>query len=141
MRLFCIIWILGSICAAATAQSQRQGIKGQVFLVVNSPDSTVHTSPNAGIQREVHIYEQTTLEQVTQENGIFTSVSTNKVLSIMSKSDGSFKAKLPPGTYSVFVKEPTGLFANLFKKNQINPVVVKPGQYTWITIGIEYPGQ
>lgn len=140
MRLFCIIWILGSICADATAQSQRQGIQGQVFLMGTAPDSSARANPEAGVQREVHIYELTTLDQAAHDNGIFASVPTNKVLSIMTKVDGSFKVKLPPGTYSVFVQEPGGLFANLFKKNQINPVVVKPRQYAWITITIEYPG-
>jgi hypothetical protein len=48
--------------------------------------------------------------------------------------------KLAPGTYSVFVQEPEGLFANLFQQNRINPVVVKSRQYTWISITIEYPG-
>jgi hypothetical protein len=140
MRVFCIIWILGSICVAAPAQSLKQGIEGHVFLLVNSPDSANHESPQAGVQREVHIHELTTLDQVTQENGVFTSVPTANVVTILTDVDGSFKVKMPPGTYSVFIKEPGGLYANLFKKNQINPVVVKPRQYSWITISIEYPG-
>jgi hypothetical protein len=139
MRLFCITWILASICSAAPAQYLKQGIEGKVFLEINSPDSIKHKRPETGVQREVHIYELTTLDQASHENGIFKSVPTNNVMIILTQGDGSFKVKLPPGTYSLFIKEPAGLYANLFSKNQINPVVVKPKQYTWITITIEYP--
>ena len=140
MRLLSTIWILASICFASAAQQLKQGIKGQVFLLPTSADSLVKANPKAGVQREVHIYELTTLDQAAHENGIFRSVPTTRVSCILTKKDGSFKVKLPPGTYSVFVKEPNGLFANLFSQNRINPVVVKPKQFTWITISIENPG-
>ena len=93
-----------------------------------------------GIKREVAIYELTTLDNASHENGIFKSVPTPLVTSVMTEDDGSFRVKLPPGTYSVFVKEGDGLFANLFEANRINPVVVKPKQYSWVTITVEYPG-
>lgn len=141
MKLFCTIWILQSICIVAAAQTLRQGIQGQVFLVANTlPDSSERTRPNSGIKREVVIYELTTLDQASHENGFFKQVPTAIVLSAMTEDDGSFKVKLPPGTYSVFVKEGDGLYANLFEQNRINPVVVKPKQYSWVTITIEYPG-
>src|SRR5690349_979725 len=91
MKSAVIIWILGSICVAATAQSLRQGIKGQVFQLASLPDSTNHPNPEAGVQREIHIYELTTLDQATPEGGIFKSVPTNKIASVLSKADGSFK--------------------------------------------------
>jgi hypothetical protein len=142
MRLFCAIWILQSICLVAQAQTLRQGIQGQVFLVANSlADSSVaNPNPNTGVRREVVIYELTTLDVATHENGIFRNLPTMFVTSIMSEDDGSFKVKLLPGTYSVFVKEGDGFYANLFDQNRINPVVVKPKQYAWVTITIEYPG-
>jgi hypothetical protein len=142
MRLFCVISILQSIFFVAQAQTLRQGIQGQVFLVSNSiVDSTVaNPSPNAGIKREIIIHELTTLDMASHENGLFKYVPTSVVTSIMSGDDGSFKVKLMPGTYSVFVKESEGLYANLFDQNRINPVVVKPKQYAWVTITIEYPG-
>lgn len=148
MRSLCFIWILGSICCApaptsspgSTAQSLKQGIQGQVFRLPTSADSLAKENPQAGVQREVHIYELTTLDQASHENGIFKSVPTQKVLSLTTRVDGKFKVKLAPGTYSVFVQEPEGLFANLFQQNRINPVVVKSRQYTWISITIEYPG-
>jgi hypothetical protein len=146
MRLLRTIWILGSIClvltpsTGSTAQSLKQGIKGQVFLLPSSADSLAKSNPEAGVQREVHIYELTTLDQASHENGIFKYLPTKKVLSVLTKIDGSFKVKLPPGTYSVLVQQPEGLFANLFEQNRINPVVVKPKQFAWVTITIDYPG-
>ena len=138
MRAFCTTWILVSICVVATAQSLRQGIQGQVFFVA---DSTVaRQRPNSGIKREVVIHELTTLDQATHENGFFKSVPTAVVTTLISGDDGSFRVKLPPGTYSVFVREGDGLYANLFEHNQINPVVVKPRQYAWVTITVDYPG-
>ena len=138
MRLLCTIWIIG--CFASNAQSLKQGIQGQVFQLPSSADSLAKSNPDAGVQREVHIYELTTLDQATHENGIFKSVPTAKVMSVQTKIDGSFKVRLQPGVYSVFVQEPDGLFANLFQQNRINPVVVKPKQFTWVTITIDYPG-
>lgn len=142
MRLFCTIWIVQSICVGVAGQTLRQGIQGQVFLVANTlADSTAaHPNPNAGIKREVVVHQLTTLWEAKHENGIFKSVPSQLVLSVMTEDDGSFKVKLPPGEYSVFVRERDGLYANLFDQNRINPVVVKPKQYSWVTITIEYPG-
>jgi hypothetical protein len=103
-------------------------------------DSTAaRPNPNAGIKREVVIHQLTTLWQAKHENGIFTTVPTEMVMSVMTENDGSFKVKLPPGEYSVFIKEGGALYANLFEQNRINPVVVKPKQYSWVTITVEYP--
>jgi len=140
MRVLCTIWILWSICFASTAQTPKQGIQGQVFKLPSAADSLAKETPEAGVQSIVHIYELTTLDQASHKNGIFKSVPTNLVMTIMTKVDGSFKVKLPPGTYSVFVDMGDSLFANLFKNNQINPVVVKPKQFAWVTITIENPG-
>lgn len=142
MRLFCTIWILLSICVVAVAQSLKQGIHGQVFLVASAlPDSpSTPSTPNAGIKREVAIYELTTLDMAAHKNGFFENVPTKLVASILSADDGSFRIKLPPGTYSVFIKEGDALYANLFDQNRINPVVVKPRKYTWLSITVEYPG-
>lgn len=73
------------------------------------------------------------------ENGFFKDIATPLVTSLITNPDGSFKLKLPPGKYSVFVKEDDGLFANLFDKdNSINPVVVKERQYSWLPITVDY---
>ena len=141
MRVLCTIWIFGSICFVlapdSAAQSLKQGIQGQVYRIPGAADSLAKENPDAGLQCIVHIYELTTLDQASHKNGVFKSVPTNLVVTIATKVDGSFKVKLPPGTYSVFVDLGDALFANLFKNNQINPVVVKPKQFAWVTISID----
>ena len=128
------------MCIASKAQSLKQGIQGQVFRLPDAADSLAKDNPEAGVQSIIHIHELTTLDQASHQNGIFKSVPTNNVMTIMTKADGSFKVKLPPGSYSVFVDMGDSLFANMFKNNQINPVVVKPKQFAWVTITIDNPG-
>jgi hypothetical protein len=58
---------------------------------------------------------------------------------VKSKEDGTFTVKLPPGIYSVFVKEKKGLWANTFDGlGRINPVEVSAGEYTKFTINVNY---
>jgi hypothetical protein len=58
---------------------------------------------------------------------------------VSSNRRGKFKVKLPPGEYSLFIKEKEGLFANRFdQNNRINAVEVKPGKFTRITILVDY---
>lgn len=97
-------------------------------------------SAHSGIQREILVYERTTLQEVTRlENGFFIDIKTHQVAKFMSKRDGSFKLRLPSGQYSIFVKEEGGLFANVFDKdNAINPITVKEKQYSWLPINIDY---
>ncbi len=121
--------------------SQKQGLQGQVFWVSGNqmpgPESVL--SPNQGAIREVLIYELTAVSDATQVGPFFRDIKTRLVISTQSKPNGSFKVKLPIGSYSVFTKERNGLYANLFDENgNINPVVIKPGKYAWKTITIDY---
>ncbi len=135
--LIIILLLLSSL----VAQSQKQGLMGQVFWVSGNqmpgPESIL--SPNQGTSREVLIYELTSFNDVTQVGPFFRDIKTKFIASIQSKPDGTFKIKLPPGAYSVFTKEKNGLYANLFdEKNNINPVVIKASHYAWKTITIDY---
>jgi hypothetical protein len=135
--VFALIFVASSLAAF----SQKQGLYGQVFWVSGNqmpgPESVL--SPNQGTSREILIYEITSIKDVTQVGPFFRDVKTKLVATVQSKSDGSFKIKLLPGAYSIFTKEKTGLYANLFdEKNNINPVIVKPGQYAWKTITVDY---
>jgi len=124
-----------------TCSAQKQGIKGQVYWISGNqmPRPGAKTSPQLGVQREVYIYELTYLIDCKQEDGFFISIPTRLVIHAFTLPDGTFKIKLPPGSYSVFVKEPKGLFANLFDKNNaLNPILIKEKQYSWLTIAIDY---
>lgn len=141
MRKFLVLPIIIILSACSSVQL-RQGIEGQIFWVSGNqmpgPD-TRKPSPN-GIQRELHIYELTTIEETSlSAEGFFSDIKTKLVAVVSTKEDGSFKLRLPPGKYSIFVKEEAGLFANLFDTNNvINPIVVEDKQYAWLTIKVNY---
>ena len=138
MKCIFLFLLLLSSCSAL---SQKQGLRGQVFWVSGNqmPGPEAILSPNQGATREICIYELTSIKDVTQVGPFFRDVKTKMVATIQSKPDGTFKVKLQPGAYSVFTKERNGLYANLFdEKNNINPVMVKDGQYAWRTITIDY---
>jgi hypothetical protein len=53
--------------------------------------------------------------------------------------NGRFIVALEPGTYSVFVKEPDGLFANRFDQaGIINPVTIDRNELVNILIKVDY---
>ncbi len=136
-----LLLVIMAVFCAFGATAQKQGIHGQVFWVSGNqmPGSESILSPNQGAVREILIYEVTSFKDATQVGPFFRDIKTKLVASTWSKPDGSFKVKLMPGAYSVFTKERNGLYANLFdEKNNINPVIVKPGQYAWKTITIDY---
>lgn len=138
MRLLFFLFI---IFFSITAHAQRQGIKGQLYWVYGNqmPGPEKNHIPRQGIAREIYVYELTSLPYVEMQDGFYKKVHNRFVKSVFSKPDGSFKVKLPPGRYSVFVKENKGLFANIFdSENNISPVTVERRKYSWITITIDY---
>lgn len=122
--------------------AQRQGIRGEVFWLSGNqlPASVKTEEPQQGVVREILFYAPTRMQDVDQtSDGLFSNIKTPLIAKTTSAADGSFSIKLPPGEYSIFVKEAQGLFANLFdKENRINTVMVKPKQYSWLTITIDY---
>ena len=140
MRKAVLLLLLVS-CHLPSTRGQNQGIKGQVFWIGENkmPSEDVKKSPHHGVQRELLIYELTKLDEVTREGVFFSAVKSKLVLRITTKKDGSYKVRLPEGRYSVFVREPNGLYANLFEKDgSINPITVKSKNYSWLTITIDY---
>lgn len=137
LKLLCIAMFLATFSASA----QRQGIKGEVLWIGGNqmPGPGKVATPKLGVQREIHIYSVTTVETEGHSGPFFTSLKADFVAQLQTKTDGSFKIKLPPGEYSVFVKEPQGLFANLFDGDgKINPVTVKSKQFAWVVITVDY---
>ena len=121
--------------------AQKQGIKGQVFWIGGNqmPGPKKSNSPQQGIVREIIIYNSVKLHDTKQADGFFTEIPGSPVASVLSKTDGSFRINLPPGNYSVFVKESKGLFANLFDgEGNINPITVKEKKYSWLTLSVDY---
>ena len=138
LGMFCLLVVI-----PAAVMAQKQGIRGQVFWLSGNqmpgPPRNPTLALQQGIVREVHVYHVASPADVVVENNYYREVRTGLVARAVSGPDGYFKIKLPPGEYSVFTVEPKGLFANMFDAgNRINPVVVKPGKYTWMTITVDY---
>ncbi|WP_245826315.1 carboxypeptidase regulatory-like domain-containing protein [Spirosoma rigui] len=74
------------------------------------------------------------------ENGFINSVRDAKpVKTVMSGKDGKFCVSVPAGRYSVLVREPKGLYANLSdSQNNINPVQVEKGKKAKATVEITH---
>jgi hypothetical protein len=138
LKLSLIIVLLLMACGA---YAQKQGIKGKVIWIegdqMPGPGKTL--GKGKGVSREVYVYKATTMQQAKQSAGFFSDLQTELVAKIVSKDDGSFCVNLPVGEYSVFTKEPEGLFANLFDDQaRINVVKVDKKKFTEMTFKINY---
>lgn len=122
---------------------KTQGILGTVQWISGNQmpgPGTSKKQPIHGIAREVRIYPATFIHQAQSKDGSFYSDAIGKpVMTIQSASDGTFKATLPPGKYSIFTKEERGLFANQYDgEGCINCVEVRANEFTEITIKVDY---
>jgi hypothetical protein len=139
MKKLLILLCISSVFT--TSFAQKQGICGKITWVSGNqmlgPDKK--SSASKGIVREILIYEVTTNDQVTQEDGFYKDVKTKLVARAKSKSNGSFSVKLPTGTYSAFVVEEKGLWANNFDgQGRINPVVITATNWTNLLLEVNY---
>jgi hypothetical protein len=119
----------------------KEGIKGQVFWLSGDqmPGPGKKNSPQLGVVREILIYKKITVDEVVRKDQFVEITDAEPVATLRSNADGTFKVKLPPGEYSVFSREPNGLFANIIDQNGcINCVTVKPKTFAWVVITIDY---
>lgn len=121
----------------------EQGLAGQVLWLEGNLMPTIgeESSDRKGepVQREIHIYELTSMDEATAEGTFFSNIQTDLVKKVETNEEGEFITELPVGRYSVFVKEEQGLFANTFNgQGHINPVEVNEGEITTITLKVNY---
>ena len=142
-----ILFVPLSIISCKTPQSMlsegvSQGITGQVIWYEGDLMPGIGKEPAEGkpIQREILIYEATSPHQAEVHEGQFYSGLKSKLVQkAISDEDGRFIVALEPGTYSVFVKEPDGLFANRFDQaGIINPVTINRNELVNILIKVDY---
>lgn len=129
--------------AAATAQPARaqQGVAGVVLLLEgNQAPAPGQPQPAPRpARRVVAVYQLTHQNQATAQNGFFHTIATKKVAQGRSAKSGRFRIKLPPGNYSLFVREKNGLYANQWDANGfIHPVTVAPRVFTQTTLLVSH---
>ncbi|WP_343854907.1 carboxypeptidase regulatory-like domain-containing protein [Fulvivirga kasyanovii] len=127
-------------CKSSTAQQASQGIKGQVlWFEGNFMPGPGQSNKGKPVQREVLIYEVTSMKNVIQEDQLYKEVPSELIKTVETDENGNFTVQLAPGRYSVFTKEEDGLFANVFDgEGNVNPVTVKQGEMTELNIDINY---
>lgn len=96
--------------------------------------------PYHGIPLEVYVHQLTTEAEVDYANGKVNKIHTQVTARFFCKSNGSFKTRLPPGQYSVFVRYKNAYYGNLKDSNgNISPAIVADTKKTaWVTITLEY---
>jgi hypothetical protein len=105
------------------------------------PDAPRPSAGGTSVEREVLIFPLLNMSQVEAGgNGFINSVGNAKpVKTVTSGKDGKFCVSVPTGRYSVLVREPKGLYANLSdSQNNINPVRVEKGKRAQVTVEITH---
>jgi hypothetical protein len=129
-----IAGFIGLTAFSPDASCHHQGIKGRVYLVKGNqmPSPDAPRSQPAGLQTVLYIYELTNSSQATPADGSFyKTISSKLVKEVATEADGTFKAKLKPGMYSLFVKKGDLFYSNIFDdKMNIHPIEVKKGKWT-----------
>jgi hypothetical protein len=116
-----------------------QGLWGNVwfwegnFMPGTSADGSVKP-----VVREVLIYEPTKMEPGTP-GPLFNSISTKLIATTTSNASGFFQISLPPGDYSVFVKEGSQYYAGGGDgEGYLMRRTVAPGAVTKVQVDITY---
>ncbi len=147
--LLCLALVVHGASAQKRVHSKKavimQGICGTVVEkrgnYMPSPDLPRPNPSGTPAIREVLIFPLLNNSQIEPgQNGFINSVGSVKpIKTVKSGKDGTFCVSLPVGRYSVVVREPKGLYANLFdSQNNINPVSVEKGKKTTTTIEISH---
>ena len=92
-----------------------------------------------GIHTTVFIYEPTNITDVTRvgTSPVYTAINTKLVASVETDSTGVFTIALPVGSYSLFVQQGKGFYANLFDTdNNIALFVVEDDKLTTVKLTV-----
>ena len=147
IRIFIRLWIvygilLSFLYACSVSRPVSRGIRGQVRWFEGDLMPGIGKEPVEGIpvKREIYFYRATRISQTEMHDGVFyQDIRTKRIKKISTDKNGNFTVRLDPGRYSVFTKEPQGLFANRFSGDGfINPVEVREGEVSEIVIRIDY---
>ena len=142
--------LMGSLTACAqksrgqkAAKPISQAICGTVLIKRGNqmPGPGSPSRKGQPVEREVLIFPVMSMDQVEMgENGFINSTKgIEPVKTVTSDKAGKFCVDLPVGQYSVVVREPKGLYANLFDgQNHIFPVTVEKKKKQTITVEISH---
>jgi len=118
-----------------------QGIVGEVTEITGNqmPMVGAPAPTPRPFKTTVYIYDSTHISKVQQigTSPLFSMINTRLVQKLDTNEAGQFSAKLPAGTYSVFVLKGGAFFANQFdEKNNIGLCRVEVGKQTRCQISV-----
>lgn len=123
--------------------SITEGVAGQVWFwrgdfMPGCPSGTIR-----GVKRTVFVYELTHRDETASagpgEGAFVTAIATAVVDSVQSDSRGFFELRLPPGRYSLFVREGERFYANGWDgPGYVQPVEVQRGSVTPVQLDLTY---
>lgn len=132
LLVLCLL-VFSSFTPQKSASCRRSGITGHVYLVTGNqmPSPDRPPAPPKGVKTVLYIYELTNISDVARDgtSAFYRSISTKPIKEVETAEDGSFKVKLKPGKYSLFVKKGELFYSSIFdEKNNIHPVEVTRGK-------------
>ncbi len=120
----------------------HQGITGKVLFKEGEFSTSGEILDNGkvyGVERQVLLYELTSLKEADIGDGDFVKyVSTEVLDSVTSDKHGNFSKELPEGTYSVFIKESNRLYSKVESDDYYMPVTVLKDSSISIIIEVDY---
>jgi hypothetical protein len=146
LRLLLFLTLFGCFGCFSKLKEQKtaaQGVRGRVTWAAGNqmPGKNKITTGEESkpVGRTLHFYELIHNGHVSHQEGFYSIHQFKRVATVTANSDGTFEVAMLPGKYSLFSQEERGLWANLTDGNGfVNPVEVKPGQWTEIDFLIDY---
>jgi hypothetical protein len=122
--------------------SITQGIWGDVWFWAGDFQPICISGTVTAVSKELFVHALTPIDSVlVAERGLpfYSEIRTRLVATARSDSSGFFQVLLPPGAYSVFVREDSLFYANLFDGHgNIWPVTVFADSVSGIRFDINY---
>ncbi len=134
------IWACSSV-KKANSSTISQGFTGSITELTGNqmPMKGAPPAVPKGILTTVLIYEPTNLSQVRRLGTApsYTAIASKLVASVDTDSTGKFAIALPVGSYSVFIKQGSQFYANLFDtNNNIALFTVEEGKLTTVNLSV-----
>jgi hypothetical protein len=127
----------------STRVTVTQGIWGQILFSSGDFSPSLSRGSVVPVRRKIYVYEATKISEVVmppnEYGGFYTTIQTRLIASTESDEDGFYQFALPPGRYSLFVREGDRFYANGGGHDgTIFPVEVQAETVKKVPFGITY---